>query len=191
MKRRKYISAIYDTYILIHLAKAGHLSLLNQPFEAVYIPEYIFKNELRKKAGALFHVIGQAINDPDSIFILVADSDLDLTQKQVKKLTLNEIGDLVGRGEAECAALSKAKDIPIIISDNSTEFKYLSEFIMLTYFDLLTLCVHHGIMDVGEAEAIYIDINSILDHKSSDSFEVKHRRIMKRISTNGWDKILL
>lgn len=139
----------------------------------------------------MYYEIDQIINDPGSIFIEVADSDMDLTQKQVKKLTLNEIGDLVGRGEAECAALSKAKDIPIIISDNSTEFKYLSEFIMLTYFDLLALCVHHKIMEAEEADAIYNDVNGVLDHKSSDSFEMKHSRTMARIDTNEWGRILL
>jgi predicted nucleic acid-binding protein len=125
MQKRKYIAAISDTDILIHLTKAGHLSLLERLFEAVYIPEYIFVKELKKKAGQLFYDIERIVKDPSSIFVIVADNDMDLTQKQVKKLTLNEIGELVGRGEAECAALSKAKDIPIIISDNSTEFKFL------------------------------------------------------------------
>lgn len=109
MQKRKYIAAISDTDILIHLTKARHLSLLEQLFEAVYIPEYIFMKELKKKAGPLFYEIEKIVKDPSSIFVIVAESDMDLTQKQVKKLILNEIGDLVGRGEAECAALSKAK----------------------------------------------------------------------------------
>lgn len=191
MQKRKYIAAISDTDILIHLTKAGHLSLLEQLFEKVFIPEYIFSKELKKKAGSLFYDIEKTIKGARSIFVIVADDDMDLTQKQIKKLTLNEIGDLVGRGEAECAALSKAKDIPIIISDNSTEFKFLSEFIMLTYFDLLALCTHHGIMDPGEAEIIYNKVNNILDHKSVDSFDVKCRRTMRRVESNGWKKILL
>lgn len=191
MQKRKYVAAISDTDILIHLTKAGHLSLLDKLFEEVYIPEYIFMKELKKKAGPLFYDIEKIIKGPRSIFVIVADKDMDLTQKQIKKLTLNEIGDLVGRGEAECAALSKAKDIPIIISDNSTEFRFLSEFIILTYFDLLALCTHHGIMDAGEAETIYNSINDILDHKSVDSFDVKRSRTMGRIESNGWNKILL
>lgn len=191
MQKRKYVAAISDTDILIHLTKAGHLSLLEQLFEVVYLPEYVFMKELKKKAGPLFYDIEEIIKNPSSIFVIASDNDMDLTQKQVKKLTLNEIGDLVGRGEAECAALSKAKDIPIIISDNSTEFKFLSEFIMLTYFDLLALCTHNGIMNSGEAETIYNDINNILDHKSGDSFDVKCSRTLGRIVANGWNKILL
>ena len=191
MQRRKYVAAISDTDILIHLTKAGHLSLLDQLFEAIYLPEYIFVKELRKKAGTLFYDIEKIVKDPGSIFVIVAENDMDLTQKKIKKLTLNEIGDLVGRGEAECAALSKAKDIPIIISDNSTEFKFLSDFIMLTFFDLLALCVHQEIINAEEAEAIYVDVNNILDYKSSDNFEVKCRRTMVRIEANGWNKILL
>ena len=191
MQRRKYVAAISDTDILIHLTKAGHLSLLDQLFEAIYLPEYILVKELRKKAGTLFYDIEKIVKDPGSIFVIVAENDMDLTQKKIKKLTLNEIGDLVGRGEAECAALSKAKDIPIIISDNSTEFKFLSDFIMLTFFDLLALCVHQEILNAEEAEAIYLDVNNILDYKSSDNFEVKCRRTMVRIEANGWNKILL
>lgn len=191
MQKRKYVAAISDTDILIHLTKSRHLSLLDQLFEVVYLPEHIYKKGLREKAGVLYYQIDQIIKDPDSIFVVIAVNDMDLIQKQVRKLTLNEIGDSVGRGEAECAALSKAKDILIIISDNSTEFKFLSEFIMLTYFDLLALCVHHQIMNAKEAAAIYNDVNNILDRKSGDSFEVKNRRTMERIATNGWDNILL
>jgi hypothetical protein len=62
---------------------------------------------------------------------------------------------------------------------------------MLTYFELLALCTHYGIMNAGEAETIYNDINNILDHKSGDSFDVKCRKTMRRIDANGWNKILL
>jgi len=188
---KKYIAAISDTDILIHLTKAKQLKILDYLFEVVYFPEYIYKKELRNKAGSEYFEIDRLINDPNSIYKIVTDYEMDLTQKQIKRITLNEIGDLVGRGEAECAALSKAKDIPIIISDNSTEFKFLSEFLMLTYFDLLTLCVYHKVMHIKEATDIYNAINSILNHKSSDSFEVKRGRTMKRIEDNKWERILL
>ena len=36
MQKKKYVAAISDTDILIHLTRAGHLSLLNQLFEAVF-----------------------------------------------------------------------------------------------------------------------------------------------------------
>lgn len=42
MQKRKYIAAISDTDILIHLTKAGHLNLLNYLFEAQNT--YIKKN---------------------------------------------------------------------------------------------------------------------------------------------------
>ena len=191
MEVKKYVAAISDTDILIHLAKAKQLKTLDYLFEVVYLPEYIYKKELRNKAGLEYFEIDRIINDPNSIFRIVVDNEMDLTQKQVKRMTLNEIGDLVGRGEAECAALSKAKDIPIIISDNSTEFKFLSEFIMLTYFDLLALCVYHNVMNIEEAADIYNIVNNILNHKSSESFEAKRSRTMKRIVENKWESILL
>jgi hypothetical protein len=61
---------------------------------------------------------------------------------------------------------------------------------MLTYFDLLALCVNNAIMDKGIAEAIYNDVNAILDHKSGHSFTVKQGKTMERITNKGWDKIL-
>jgi hypothetical protein len=97
---------------------------------------------------------------------------------------------LVGRGEAECAALSKAKDIEIIISDNYTEFKFLSEIIMLTYYDLLSICVQLKIMNFEKAAIIYNDVNNILDKKSTDDFDKKFKRAINHIRKNGWDKVL-
>lgn len=186
----KYVAAISDADILIHLLKANHLDFLYHIFECIYIPEYVYFKELKRRAGGLFFKLEEIINQPDSKFKLIKESDMELLEKKVKKLTLDNIGDSVGRGEAECAAISKAKDIQIIISDNCTEFRFLSEFIMLTYYDLLSVCVKLEIMSIEEATVIYNDVNSIMDKKSSHDFDIKFTRSIRRINENGWNKVL-
>ena len=71
---------------------------------------------------------------------------------------------VIGPGESECAGYAHALRIPIIISDNYTEFKWMGEFITLTHRNILALCVYFGNIEQSEAEDIFNRINSQLIH---------------------------
>jgi hypothetical protein len=71
--------------------------------------------------------------------------------------------------------------IPIIISDNYTEFKWLDEFITLTHNNILALCVYFGEITKSEAEDIFNKINDNLTRPTGDTFEDQYRKAFNKI----------
>jgi thermostable 8-oxoguanine DNA glycosylase len=97
---------------------------------------------------------------------------------------------VIGPGESECAGYAHALRIPIIISDNYTEFKWMGEFITLTHRNILALCVYFGNIEQSEAEDIFNRINSQLSYPTQDTFDDQYRKAMRRFSKNGWEAYL-
>ena len=47
----KYKGAISDADILINLAKADEIFMLEHLFERIYIPQYVYEREIERRAG--------------------------------------------------------------------------------------------------------------------------------------------
>lgn len=185
----RYIGAISDTDILINLAKVNRLDILEYLFKEVVIPYYIYDIEIRKNAGKYYSIIRQAIDKEESIFKVIdrkKDKALDMLSKEI----IEEKKQLIGPGESECAGYAKALRIPIIISDNYTEFKWLDEFITLTHRNILTLCVYFDHLTKKEGEQIFNDINKQLTRPTQSTFEEIYKKSMNRFKINKWDKYL-
>ena len=97
---------------------------------------------------------------------------------------------MVGRGESECAGYATAMGIPIIISDNENEFKYFEEYVMLTYYNILTLLVYWNHIDQKMGKSKYEDVNNILGYPSAKTFESRQRETLNKIRKNEWEKPL-
>lgn len=152
---KKLKAAISDTDILIHLLKADCLNILNLLFEEIIIPQYIFSVELKKIAGIHYYDVVELINSKDSIFKVV-DRSCDFAFNKLALPVIEEYRMFLGKGESECAGYATATGIPIIISNNTNEFKYLEqEFIMLNYYIILTLCSDLEIITPQDALSIY------------------------------------
>ncbi|WP_297426491.1 hypothetical protein [Clostridium sp.] len=123
---RKYEAAISDTDIIINLAKVDRLDILKLVFSKIVIPHFVYDVELRRRAQSLFCKIEKEINRQDSIFEVV-DRKEDFVLNKLAKPTIDEYKKYVGPGESECAGYAEAFRIPIIISDNSTEFKWMDD----------------------------------------------------------------
>ena len=54
---KRYVGAISDTDILIHLTMVNGLDILELLFEIIIIPQYIYEIELPKKAGMYYNEI--------------------------------------------------------------------------------------------------------------------------------------
>ena len=106
------------------------------------------------------------------------------------KLVINDKKNYVGPGESECAGYASALGIPIIISDNCTEFKWLDEYILLTHNNILSLCVHFKYLTMLEAEEIFKKINSMLSHPTSIDFSRIYNKSMDIFKENGWSQYL-
>jgi len=180
----KYKGAISDTDILINLAKADCLNVLECLFDEIIVPQYIVKVELKNKAGRYYYKILQFINDDKSIFKIV-DRKNDKIINNLAKPTIECKKQLIGPGESECAGYAIAMRIPIIISDNYTEFKWLEEFIALTHRNILTLCVYFDYLTMESATVIFEDINSQLSKPSTNTID----DFYKRSWLWGYDKL--
>ena len=110
-------------------------------FEKIIIPQFVYDIEIKKNAGKYYGVIYRAIHKNGSIFQVV-DRKKDVSINMLARHIIEEKKKVIGPGESECAGYAQALRIPIIISDNYTEFKWLDEFITLTHTNILSLCVY-------------------------------------------------
>ena len=181
----RYIGAISDADILINLARVNRLDISEILFEKIIIPQFVYDIEIKKNAGKYYGVIYRAIHKNGSIFQVV-DRKKDVSINMLARHIIEEKKKVIGPGESECAGYAQALRIPIIISDNYTEFKWLDEFITLTHTNILALCVYFGAITKGEAENIFNEINSKLTYQNRDTFEERYRKSLIRFERNGW-----
>ena len=185
----KYIGAISDTDILINLAKVNRLDILECLFELIIIPQFVYDHEIKRRAGIYYSVIVKAINKKGSIFKIL-DRKKDMALNKLSKDIIEEKKKVIGPGESECAGYAEALRIPIIISDNYTEFEWLEEFITLTHKDLLTLCVLFGKITKDTGKEVFDSINEKLTRPSKNSFEDFNRKSMDTFRQKGWSEYL-
>jgi predicted nucleic acid-binding protein len=185
----RYVGAISDADILINLARVNRLDVLELLFEEIIIPQFVYDIEIKKNAGKCYGVINQAIHKDGSIFKVV-DRKKDISVNILARGIIEDKKKVIGPGESECAGYAQALRIPIIISDNYTEFKWLDEFITLTHNNILALCVYFGEITKSAAEDIFNKINDNLTRPTGDTFEDQYRKAFKRFEGNGWKKYL-
>ena len=194
MNKKKYKCAISDTDILIDLFKSDALNLLQVLFEKVYITEFIYEKELKKVANRLridFAKLDQIITDPDGIFEIIYDDQLDIPTKKIKKVIFKKRKIFVGPGEADCAAYSHASGINFVVSNNHNEFEFLDDIcIPLSYTHLLTICCLHKKITFNDAKNIYNKVNSKKERPSSQSFKKKFDKSKQYIKENNYTEKL-
>lgn len=186
----KYKAAISDTDILIHFAKINRLDILELLFDEIIVPFYILDRELKNKAGKVYGVINNYIHKPESIFV-IKNRHEDSVLNSLSKEIIEEKKKIIGAGESECAGYASALRIPIIISDNHTEFQYLDdEFILLNYGNILTLCVHHKQLTSDLATNIFDEIKGILTKPTNLTFGEVYKRSLIRFKEKEWNTYL-
>lgn len=86
----KFEAAISDTDIIVDLYKCDRFGILTMLFNKIYIPEYIYINELEKVVNRDRSIslddVKCKIEDKSSPFEIVYEKDLDLITKNAKKL---------------------------------------------------------------------------------------------------------
>lgn len=186
---QKYTAAISDTDILINLAKVDRLDILSLLFSKIIIPYFVYDYELRKKTGIYFSKIEAEINKKNSIFEIVNRED-DSVVNRLAIPVIQKKKDSIGPGESECAGYASALRIPIIISDNHTEFAWLAEYITLTHNNIISLCIYFKLMSASEGEEIFNDINDLLSRPTRLTFDLVYTKSFKRFNDSGWNKYL-
>ncbi len=182
----RYEGAISDADILINLAKVNRLDVLGLLFKKIVIPRFVYDIEIKKNAGKYYNVISRAIYKDGGLFEIV-DRKKDISVNVLAKGIIKDKRKVIGPGESECAGYAQALRIPIIISDNYTEFKWLDEFITLTHNNILALCVYFGKVAKKEAGDIFKQINDTLTRPTGDTFENQYVKAFARFERNGWE----
>ncbi|MBB6632064.1 hypothetical protein [Clostridium algidicarnis] len=186
---QKYTAAISDTDILINLAKVGRLDLLSLLFSKIIIPFFVYDYELRKKTGIYFSIIEAEIKKEDSIFEII-NREEDVIVNKLAIPVIRKKTDSIGPGESECAGYASALGVPIIISDNHTEFKWLQEYITLTHNNIISLCIYFKLISDIEGEEIFNSINDLLSIPIRLTFDLVYTRSFKRFNDSGWNEYL-
>lgn len=185
----RYTGAISDTDILINLAKVDRLDVLNYLFKEIIIPKYVYDVEIKNKAGKYYSLINTTVFKEGSIFRVI-DRKKDKSINVLANDIIEDKRKVIGPGESECAGYARALRIPIIISDNYTEFKWMDEFITLTHRNILTLCVYFGDIEKSVAEDIFTRINNQLTYPTKKTFDDHYIMAMKSFERNCWEKYL-
>lgn len=90
----KFKAAISDTDILIDLYKSNSFEILSILFEKIYIPEFIYHNELLKVArrhqDIVLEDLKKEIESDQSPFEIVYDKNLDPLTKNLRNALINE-----------------------------------------------------------------------------------------------------
>ncbi|HFL2584271.1 TPA: hypothetical protein ACG3KG_003224 [Clostridioides difficile] len=188
---RKYKAAISDTDILINLAKVNRLDILELLFEEITIPHYVYDTEIRKKANRFLGIITSKIHE-GGVFKLLNRKD-DKIINSIAKPIIDEMYNYIGKGESECAGYAAALGTQIIVSDNTSDFKWLVDenYVPLTHNDIISICVHFNLIDRDEAEDIFQSINSNLDRPISMSFDEVYRRSITRFQSYDLDEYIV
>jgi len=185
----RYVGAVSDADILINLAEANRLDILELLFKKIIIPQFVYEIEIKKNARIYYSTINQAVYKDGSIFKVV-DRKKDISVNILARDIIEDKKKIIGPAESECSGYAQALRIPIIISDNYTEFKWLNEFITLTHNNILALCVYFREITKSEAEDIFNKINDKLDHPTEDTFEDQYNKALIRFERNGWKRYL-
>lgn len=185
----RYVGAISDTDILINLAIVNRFDVLECLFEQIIIPQFVYDVEIKKNAGKHYATVVQAINKDGNIF-KVLDRKKDRALNKLSKEIIEDKRNVIGPGESECAGYATALRIPIIISDNYTEFKFLKEFITITHRNILALCVYFKEITKEDGEQIFNGINSQLKQPTQNTFEYFYIKSMETFANNGWNEYL-
>ncbi|HHU92705.1 MAG TPA: hypothetical protein GXZ20_06165 [Halanaerobiaceae bacterium] len=185
----RYAAAISDADILINLASVNRLDVLELLFKEIIILQYVYEKEIKGNAGRYYTTINKAICKEESIFKIV-DRKEDKYLNYLARVIIKDKIEVIGPGESECAGYAYAMRIPIIISDNYTEFKWLEEFITLTHNNILALCVYFGKLGKSEAEDIFNKINENLPRPTGDTFDDQYRKAFMRFEKMDWKKYL-
>ena len=186
---KKYKGAVSDTDIIVHLATIKRLDVLELIFEEVIIPKEVYDREVVRKAGKSLHYISGEIHKEGSIFRIVNQED-NKALKLLARPVIEDKKQVIGYGESVCAGYAHALRIAIIVSNNSTEFKWIPEFITLTYYDLLYICTEFKLLSFEEANDVYNSVNSLMSYPSGKDFRRRCRDSKERIADNSWNEYL-
>lgn len=182
-------AALSDTDILIHLASGDQLDILDKLFDKIVIPWAVYNDELPRKAKDQLDKIKSYINSTSSVCeVINRENDTALNVAALPIISDKRI--FCGKGESECAGYAYAMNIPIIISDNTRDYRHFPEYIMINYIDLLSINIEHKFIEYEEAEKIFNIINNKLEYPTGKTFDRLYSDAIKRFIDNGWCKTL-
>lgn len=145
----------------------------------------MYEREIKRKAGRYLGAIQAEIGKIIEIIDHLNDPTYN-EHRQVIESEMKYASQVVGRGEAYCQGISVALGIPIVISDNINDLKWL-DTIMLTHYGILTVCVKLNLMNFEEAEKRYKQLNSILDNPSGKSFKQRYKESITLFTEKDWN----
>lgn len=184
MALTKITAAVSDADVLIKLCQAGHLNILSDVFEKLYVP-----------AVVLGEVNAKLIPEEDSLsldtacsqgwLVVISPEDLESEQILTYRSFIASNQDILDRGELHAAALANELNIEIILSDDRNAkriIKQLFEKEGLAYWEVL--CIYGKINGVSykELESIHNSVNKVVSQPIGVSFKKLMKKAELKIS---------
>ena len=182
-------AAISDTDILIHLYETDLLDVIENLFEEIYVPRKIMQ-ELQKKNKEVATLVRKRHNAGEK-FINTEDKKFEKQNAQAMKKA-REYNDHIDDGEAHCIAYSYVLGIPIVISNNSREFKFIEEYVIpLNFPRILYIAEIKGILTSTEANTRFTTINQNMSRPSSKKYSDWKDEMDVLLEKDDWKLALL
>ena len=183
------MDASLDTDIVIHLYKSNKQELIFSSFNKLYMYDFLFENELRKRAYNIYERVKIDVT-LEKIKII---TNRDLINMGIKGL-FEEYKDtnkyLFDQGELHAIALAKAMGIAAFVSDDTKDQgphqtlvkELISDVIPFAFYELLFLKYLNSELTVDEFYLSFQEVNNNSMKERPMNFKWKITETVKRFS---------
>ena len=183
------MDASLDTDIVIHLYKSGKKELLYSSFEKLYIYDFLFEKEMKRKSVPVYEEFKK---DIESGMVNVI-TNKDLISMGIKGLfeDYKESNQyLFDQGELQAVALAKAMGIAAFVSDDTKDFgphqslvkELIEGVIPFAFYELLFIKFLNSEITIEELHSSFEDVNKSSMSEFPMNFKRKLSEVLKRFS---------
>lgn len=183
------MNASLDTDIVIHLYMSGKKGLLFRNFDLLYMHEYLYENELKRKSIQVYQEFSKDVES--GRIVIFRNKDLvDFGIKGLFDEYRRDFNYLFDCGELYAVALAKAMGLVAFVSDDTKEFgphetlvkELIEDVIPFSFYELLFLEFLSGNLSVEDMHKEFNYVTNKTMGKYPMNFRHKILRTVRRFS---------
>lgn len=183
------MDASLDTDIVIHLYKSGKKELLYSSFEKLYIYDFLFEKEMKRKSVLVYEEFKKDIEA--GMVKVIANKDLiSMGIKGLFEDYKESNQYLFDQGELQAVALAKAMGIAAFVSDDTKDFgphqslvkEIIEGVIPFAFYELLFIKFLNSEITIEELHRSFEDVNKSSMTEFPMNFKRKLSEVLKRFS---------
>ena len=162
----KMTAAVSDADILIKLCKAGHLNILSDVFDKLYVPAVVLR-EVKNKITAEENILSLESARSQEWLVVISQEDLEPEQRLTYSSFIVSYEEILDRGELHATALANEININVILSDDRNAKNLIDHLFQkegLAYWEVLYLYGKINGVNSRQVETIHNAVNQTAEH---------------------------